>query len=199
MQVFTLPPDGSSVKNGNRVLCLTHEGVVERFHPSNVEVLNPLVDPVTGVTHLSLLDYTSRSSQVTRVDLALPKPCVDSVLPMAAIEIRHYSFFPNGGKPTWPYGTEIYSSGQYVDVSEEGEVRGFRRRSETFNSDHIMKFTIDTRQEEWVVDCGKFLLAKWSHLGDTWLNRNITFDGMRGKICFSDPLCRSSVVVVDIE
>jgi len=201
VQVFTLPPDGSSVKNGNRVLCLTHEGVVKVFHPSNVEVLNPLVDPVTGATRLSLLDYTASPGkfQVTRVDLTLPEPRANGVSPMV-VEMQHYKF-PNEGQPTSGYET----CSQYVDVSEEGEVRGFyrgilpRRPSEEYENDHIMKFTIDTRQDEWVVDCGELVPAEWSHLGVTRLNENIMFDGMRGKICFGDPEYDRSMFVVDIE
>jgi hypothetical protein len=202
IRVFTLPPDGSSVKNGNHVLCLTHEGIVEGFHPSHVKVLDPLVDPVTGATRLSLLDYTtySRSFQVTRVDLTLPEPRADCVSPMA-VKVQHYRL-PNEGEPTSCHGICF----QYVDVSEEGEVRGFyreiprRRVFEAYGDGHtIMKFTIDTREDEWVIDCGKLLPVEWSHVGNTWVNERIMFDGMRGKICFGDPLYYRNMVVVDIE
>jgi hypothetical protein len=196
IQVFTLPPDESTVENGNRALCLTHEGVaMEYFQGSNIDILKPLVDPITGATHLRLLDYTSRYSdfQVARIDLTLRKPCADDVSPMT-VEMRHYRL-PREGMPTCHYRIRFH----YVDVSEEGHVRGFYRGYRGIPNEHVMKFTIDTRQDEWVIDCGKLLPAEWSHLGDTWLDEGIMFDGMRGKICFSDPRNYKNIVVVDIE
>jgi len=199
IQVFTLPPHGSSLKNGKRVLCLTHEGVMEDIPPVDAEFLKPLVDPVTRATHLRLLDYTDRTRdvQVARIDLTLPKPRPGDVSPMTA-EIQHYRL-PKEGEPTYTHGT--YS--QHVDVSEEGHVRGFYwgRQFRVCESERVMKFTIDTRQDEWVINCGKLSPPEWSHLGDMGFDRSIMFDGMRGKICFFDPvLCNNeNIVVVDIE
>ena len=193
IQVFALPPD---VESGNRVLCLTHEGVtVEHFQGLSVDVLKPLVDPITGATHLRLLDYSSRRGdlRVARIDLTLPEPCADDVSPMT-VEMRHY-MLPREGIPTSYYRTRF----QYVDVSEEGHIRGFYRGYRGVPNDHVMKFTIDSRQDEWVINCGKLLPAEWSDLGDTWLDESIMFDGMRGKICFSDPKNYKNIVVVDIE
>ena len=155
--MFTLPPDASSVKA--TVLCLTHEGVVKDFLLSNIYVLNPLVDSITGATYPSLLDYPTCSHifQVIRVNLTLPGPCADGVSPMA-VEMQHYTL-PNEGEPTSRHGTSF----RYIDVSQEGEVRGFyrkiprRRLFEAYENYRIMKFTIDTRQDEWVI-------TKWSHL-----------------------------------
>ena len=168
------------------VLCLTHEGVVEDFHAVDVEFLKPLVGPVTGATHLRLLDYTNRADdfQVTRIDLTLPEPRADDVSPMT-VKMRHYKLTEEG-EPMNYYGTCL----QYADVSEEGHVRGFYRgftRRPAFladPNDYIMKFRIDTREDEWVINCGESSPAKWSHLGDRtrMLNEGIMFDGMRGKI-----------------
>jgi hypothetical protein len=198
IQVFTLPPDSSSAKNGNRVLCLTHECIVDYFDPTNVKFLKPLVDPVTGATHLRLLDL-GRDFQVTCIDLTLPEPCADKVSPMT-VEMRHYMLL-NESQPISRY--EIYN--KYIDVSEEGVVRGFYRGIPLCptrfleDADHIMKFTIDTRQDEWVIDCGKFSPAEWSHLVDMRLPEAIVFDGMRGKICFRHTTDYKYVVVVGIK
>jgi hypothetical protein len=206
LQVFTLPPDGCTVENGNPVLCLTHEGVVDDFQPVDVEFLKPLVDPVTGATHLRLLDstYLGRDFRVTRIDLTLPEPRADEVSPMT-VDMREYKLLNYQSQPTIRYETSL----QYVDVSEEGVVRGFYRgilpvqhKGSSFEveNDDVMKFTIDTRQDKWVVKRGKLSPAEWSHLEDTWLDESIMFDGMRGKICFSDPNeDYENVVVLDIE
>jgi len=198
IQVFTLPPDSSSAKNGNRVLCLTHEGLVPvgGFHPMNVELLKPVVDPVTGATHLRLLDYTNRNRNfgVTRIDLTLPEPCADKVSPMT-VEMRQYKLLNYESQPAYGYEACL----QYVDISEEGVVRGFYKGMPRHPTpfDDVVKFTIDTRQDEWVIDCGKLSCAEWSGLaGDTWLPEDIMFDGMRGKICFRN---KNFVVVASIE
>ena len=197
IQVFTLPVDRSSVKNGKRVLCLTHEGIMEGFPPAYAQFLPPLIDPATGATCLRLLDFATRTrcAQVKRIDLTLPKPRPDDVSPMT-VETRHYQL-PKEGEPNSPL--EIC-----VDVSEEGHVRGFYwgRQFKPYENERVMKFTIDTRQAEWVIDCGKLSPPEWSHFGgDRKLNASIMFDGMRGKICFFDPVNRDdgNVVVVDIE
>jgi len=199
IQMFILPPDGSSLRNGQRVLCLTHEGVMEDFPPAHAEFFKPLVDPVTRAIHLRLLDYTNRARdvQITRIDLTLPEPRPDDVSPMT-VGVRHYRL-PKEGEPTSRHETCF----RCVDVSEEGHVRGFYwgRQSEAYETERVMKFTIDTRQDEWVIDCGKLSPPEWSHLRDTELYGGIMFDGMRGKICFFDPMyCNNeNVVVVDIE
>ena len=202
IQVFTLPPDGSSVENGKRVLCLTHEGVMEDFLAVNVEVLKPLMDPITGATHLRLLDYSNnrtRDFRVTRIDLTLPEPRADDVSPVT-VEMRHHRLWKE--VPTRLHKLRFL----YVDVSEEGHVRGFCGwRFDSWgahcenNLHHIMKFTIDTRQDEWVIDCGKLSPVEWSHLGDTGLEESIIFDGMRGKICSVALTNRKNILVVDIE
>jgi len=195
VQVFTLPPDGSSGKNSKRVLYLTHEGVVENLYPLYVEFLKPLVDPVTGTTRLRLLDCISRvhDFQVRRVDLTLPDPRPDVVSPMT-VETRHYTLTKEG-EPT------RHNCFPYVDVSEEGHVRGFYRKRPPFlggDATDYMKFTIDTRQDEWVINSGELSHAIWSHLWDTPRGRNesIMFDGMRGKMAFRN---QRNIFVVDIE
>ena len=194
IEVFTLPPDGSTVKNGNHVLCLTHETVLDDVQLVNVEALKPLVDLVTGATHLRLLDHTD-----PRRDLILPEPRADEVSPMT-VEMRNYRLLKEG-ELTSRHETCF----QYVDASEEGHVRGFYGVMVPFGvaleNDHVrvVKFAVDTRQDEWVINRGELSPVKWSRLGDMVLNESIMFDGMRGKICSSDSTNQNNIVIVDIE
>ena len=97
------------------------------------------------------------------------------------VEVRH-SRFLDGNQLTRCYETYL----QYVDASEEGHVRGFYRGiprirlPEDVVRDDVVKFTIDSRQDAWVIDCsGKLSPTEWSHLAEgTCLPKDIMFDGM---------------------
>lgn len=149
---------------------------------------------------MRLLDPYARyhDPQVTRLDVTLPEPSAIDVLPLT-IKLQHIGF-PNDGAPA----TRYQSCFQYVDVSNDGQVRGFFRGIppqvflETSN-DHMMKFTIDTTRDPWVIACGKLSPAEWNHIEDGWVEEIMTFDGKRGKLCFADPRNYKTVVVVDIE
>ena len=112
------------------------------------------------------------------------------------------SFVLDGSQLTSCYETYL----QCVDVSEEGHVRGFyrgiprRHLSEYVVHDDVVKFTIDTRQDAWIVDCsGKDSLAKCSRLAGVRCLLRISIScldfTMRGKICFLDPENSKDVVV----
>lgn len=198
IQVFTVLPDGSPGENGNSTLCLTHEGLLD-FEVRNVEALRPSVDPVTGTTTVRLLDYAVREydPQVTRLDLTLPEPSAVDVLPMT-IKMQHVDF-PNDGA----HATCRRAASLYVDVSDNGQVRGFIRQPPqltyrgAITYDRIMKFTIDTTHDPWVTSCGKLSPPEWHYIGDVWERRIIEFDGMRGKVCVAD--LKNKTFVIDIE
>ena len=198
IQIFTIPPDGSSVHGGNPVLCLTHEGFVNHCL-LNVEIaMKPSVDPVTGNTDIRLLGHFSTSDElkVTCIDLMLPKSSGPKVLPMT-VDIHHISI-PKEGVKTSRY-VQCY---QYLELCDDRLLRGFYRERYFSDNQHIrtMKFTIDTSQDPWAIACGQMAHAERSDTADA-LDTNIMFDGLRGRLCCveSEILIKDKIVVVDVE
>lgn len=152
IQVFTFPPHGSRVENGNSVLSLTHEGV-SALNVTKPEVLKASVDPTTGATNVRLLDYSTQAGpgdfQVTRIDLTLPQPSPVEILSMT-IETQSISF-PEDGVPVLAKCCQcIPYLRLYIDVSDDGHARGFCVVTPKWGDEnriHVMKFTIDTTQD----------------------------------------------------
>lgn len=144
--------------------------------------------------------------QVLCIDLMFPlarSPAVQ-VLPIT-IGMRYISFARESVSVSW---YEAWC--QYVDVSDDGYIRGFCRGERgpkprpwdsdpSRTSDGILKFTIDTTRDPWAVRCSPIWSAQpWSD-DDPMVNgrvRDIVFDGMRGRLCYG---YSNDIVVVDVE
>ena len=200
IQIFTIPPDGSPVKGGNPVLCLTHEGFADCWLSSIGITMKPSVDPITGgATHIRFLGQFSSSKglNVTCIDLILPKSSGPKVLPMT-VDIHHISIPKEGVK------TSCYvDSFQYLELCDDRLLRGFymeRHDVDDHSQKIIMKFTIDTSQDPLAITCGQMMRTEWSDIADPGFNLGgIVFDGVRGRLCYADSKIKDQIVVVDIE
>jgi len=202
LQIFTIPPDGSSVQvsGPNPVLNLTHEGFANRCL-LNLETMKPSIDPITGATHMRFLEYyNSRYNlKVTRIDLTLPKPSGLEVLPMT-VGMHNISL----NIPT----QERIRCFQYLDLCDGRLLRGFYGGKPLggLYQRHVMKFAIDVSQDRWDFSHSPAqMLAteyEWSDVADPAVDaigRDIVFDGLRGRLCYVDREIKDQIVVVDVE
>ena len=200
IQIFTIPPDGSSVNDPNPVLNLTHEGFTGRCL-LNLRIMKPSVDPITGDTHMKFLEYyNSRFDlKVTRIDLTLPKSGLE-ILPMTVgVRNTRLSILTRARIKCF----------QYIDLCDDDKLlRGFYggKPIEGLYNQHIMKFAIDVSQDRWVFSHSPAQIAptecQWSDAADPAVDaigRNIVFDGLRGRLCYVDREIKDQIVVVDVE
>lgn len=198
------PPRG---ENEQRVLCHTHRGQTNDSHLGHFKAMKPSVDPATGATNMRLIDYYTHCDalQLVCIDLTLPKRFTTSteLLPIT-IEERRISL------PRERVRLSRYvSCCQYLDVSDDGHIRGFYRGKkrpkrkerawDVIESQHILKFAIDTTEDPWAITRGQIGPAGWSEEVDPdvdHLGKNIVFDGMRGKLYYRHD---DEMMVVDIE
>jgi hypothetical protein len=194
IQIFIIPPDGSSVQGANPVLGLTHEGFANCY-PLNVEIaMKPSVDPLTGATHIRLLGHFSTSDvlKVPCIDLMLPKSSGLKVLPMT-VDIHHISIPKEGVKSSRYVGRY-----QHLELCDDRLLRGFYWERHMDNRYYTMKFTIDTSQDPWAIACGQ--MARTERTTDI-VGMSTMFDGLRGRLCYVGPeiLIKDQIVVADVE
>lgn len=200
IEIFTIPPDGSSIQEGKPILCLTHRGFVDS-RLFDVGIMTPCVDPVTAATRITLLDHSSSLSgfQIICIDLMLGKPSGLAVSDMTIYYRPKIGIQIAGGYKEFAL---------HVDVCDETQLRGLywggrKGKSVNPNEDqHVMKFTIDIRRNPWAVKYSQMVPADRHgtlalKAGFIW--KNIKFDGLRGRLCYADPEVEDEIVVVEIE
>jgi hypothetical protein len=206
IQFFTIPSDGSPVQPGIPTLCLTHEGFKdERFMCA--EVIKLGVDPITGATSMRLLEgrTSGMDLEIHCVDLLLGQPRGREVLPLSVYDMPVNNIrIPIEGVKTSRYA----ACTRYLDVGGLTELRGFYRgkpdqkSSELMESQQVIKFSIDTRQDPWAVTWSEIGPAEWRDAADPEVDKTmkgIVFDGLRGRLCYVHPEVKDEMVVVEID
>ena len=226
IQIFTVPLDGSSAQEGKPVLCLAHQCFLDS-RLLNVGIMKPRVDPITGVTCITLVDHASSLSYFNIIcyDLMLPKDSgLGSVSEMTVVNRPVIRVQIEG---------DYTESSLHVDVCDDMRLRGFYcarskvklvvpnetrhdkkskgsrsgkrkgRSVSVYQHRYVMKFTIDMRQDPWAVVCSQMAPAEWHdavalRAVPIW-RRNIVFDGLGGRLCYVDPACKDNIIVVGIE
>ncbi|KAF8549626.1 hypothetical protein OG21DRAFT_1606346 [Imleria badia] len=199
IQIFTIPPDVSSVQEGKPILYLTHRGFLDSSL-LNVGIMKPCVDPITGATSITLVDHSSSLSgfKIICRDLMLPKPSGLGVSEMTIHDRPAIGIQIAGGYTKFTC---------LVDVCDETQVRGLywgRREGKSVDpneNQHVLKFAIDMRRDPWSVtysqigpaECYEALALKE---GVFWRS---VFDGLRGILRYVDPVSEDEIVVVAIE
>ena len=189
--------------------------------------MKPRVDPITGVTCITLVDHASSLSYFNIIcyDLMLPKDSgLGSVSEMTVVNRPVIRVQIEG---------DYTESSLHVDVCDDMRLRGFYcarskvklvvpnetrhdkkskgsrsgkrkgRSVSVYQHRYVMKFTIDMRQDPWAVVCSQMAPAEWHdavalRAVPIW-RRNIVFDGLGGRLCYVDPACKDNIIVVGIE
>lgn len=202
---FTLFPDGTAGETSPRTLSLTHEGITNA-RLSRTKLMKPVVDLTTGATNIKLLDYSMdlEPLELTCVEMTIPKCSPGAILPIN-IKTRDIEL-PRQGVRLSRYANHC----KYIDVSNEGQIRGFFRAykrgfSRPWNEDEnhlVMKFSIDTNQDPWVITRSQIAPAEWSNEVDPSIDfkgEDIAFDGMSGRLCYAHPEEPKTLVIADVE
>ncbi|KAF8549628.1 hypothetical protein OG21DRAFT_1500313 [Imleria badia] len=226
IQIFTIPPDGSSVQEGKPVLCLTHQCFLDS-RLLNVGFMKSRVDPITGDTIIRLADHGSSLAdfKIVCYELMLLKPSGLEVSEVTICNRPAISVQIEGDYTECAFHVDVCGDmqlrgfylgrrkGNSADPNGNRHVmksRGFywgQRKGKSVNlneSQDVMKFTIDMRRDPWAVVCSQIAPAEWGDAvalkaGSTWRRYYIVFDGLRGRLCYVDPASKDTIVVVEIE
>lgn len=208
IEVFMLPTDSTPCRNDSPVrISPTHRCKIDAYI-TDAEVVQSRVDPVTGITHVQLLHYSTEledlelmcsnltlsehSAQVSRERMTVKLPNIR--FPDERLLQRRYRGFC-----------------QHIDISHDGRIRGFflckslrrkiQRPWELNQNQHFIKFAIDDTSpdpSQWSIACSQIAPAEWDDEVDPGKKQKIVFDGTRGRLCYHHPTDAGKIVVLDV-
>ncbi|KAF8552745.1 hypothetical protein OG21DRAFT_1338548 [Imleria badia] len=211
VQAFTVPDNLPSTENRNRVLHLSHEGILFQRDPSTI-IRDSVVDPITGSIKVRFLcDWMDRIGSCLHpkcIEVTLPKPSPIDVTPML---ISWHSVLGEKG----PLHQDRPFERDSLRSTDDGYTRGLFRILNHYPNDDdmhihpwnlsaVVKFTIDATQECCVATLSQFfpLPAEWKHFNcctqlDSWMN----FDAIWGRLFYIRRVDETNqvLVVMDIE
>ncbi|KAG6374750.1 hypothetical protein JVT61DRAFT_4126 [Boletus reticuloceps] len=191
IEAYVIPDDKETHE-----LRLTHETTITDMQSPVRWLLlrNPVVDPITGSTHLRFLLYSScgYNFQLVCADITLPANSTENVLPLLldahAVTMRPMSY-------SYIVRTELIQS------SADGFARGLDLETRIPDKFYISTFGIDATGERCMVDVGH--MSSISVAADMGYWQRASFDGTSGRLCFTVPTADSpgnyTAMVLDVE
>lgn len=210
IQAFTVPDDWHPVENGMGVLHLSHEGAFSSRRTVFAIIRNSVVDPMTGVISIKLLERHWRYDDFpsTCINLTLQPSSVD----VSPILVDQHPIVVEGGNP---HSDRLRFCSIHYDICDDGYARGSLAPSCCCGSPDsrfgVMKFSIDATQDRCVAVLGGLSCADECHdilpsVCHTSFD-DMVVDCVRGRLSFIEKDTRScnrdfkknTLVVVGIE